>query len=728
MSDHSVSRRGFLKVTTAGGALAAAPGIAAAQEKTETLGPGKVPMALKINGKSHDVMLEPRTTLMHALRDHLDYTGCKEVCDRGACGACTTWLDGKPINSCLYLAIDAAGKEVTTVESLAKDGKLDPLQAKFVEHEALQCGFCTPGFLMSIKACLRDNPKASLDEIKKSCAGNVCRCAAYEGIFAAAVAVVKGEKPEADVTKLEGNELQKYLEEKGLPRVDGADKVKATAKYTYDIKMQGMLHARILHTPFANTTVEGFDEKAAKAVPGVKHVQVYERPRNIGVPVAIVVAEDPQAAEEGLIALKLVLKPGDAQVDIVDAFKDGRTQNDGNAANVDALLNAAGVVTHEATYYVNQVQHASLETHGVVVHHDGDKVLCYASTQGLTNAHQGLSTGTRMAPGKVRVLCDYMGGGFGAKIGPWDFAPEVADLSKRLGAPIKCLLSRAGELLSGGGRGPGAVTIKLGATKDGKLVGEHRRQLGNLRSHWYFPQRNPPVASDAVQGRIDGIGPTPALRAPGAPQNQVVMEAAMDDLAHKLNMDPVEFRIKNDAAHKDWYTEGAKKIGWDKRPKTGSQKGPLCRGMGVGCGAFAGASGCDFVEVEVDKLTGNVRVVKVVAMFQGGFLNRRTVLNQVYGGTIMGMSWTLFEDRVLDGKTGGMLNTNFETYKMAGSLDIPEIEVVLLGRVGNSGGVGEAPVVPIGGAIANAIFNAIGVRVHRMPFTPRNVLAALEGK
>jgi CO/xanthine dehydrogenase Mo-binding subunit len=208
----------------------------------------------------------------------------------------------------------------------------------------------------------------------------------------------------------------------------------------------------------------------------------------------------------------------------------------------------------------------------------------------------------------------------------------------------------------------------------------------------------------------------------------VVMEAAMDDLAHKLDMDPVEFRIKNDAAHKDWYTDGAKRIGWDRRPKTGSQKGPICRGMGVGCGAFAGASACDFVEVEVDRQTGNVRVVKVVVMFQGGFLNRRTVINQVKGGTIMGMSWTLFEDRVLDGKTGGMLNSNFETYKMAGSMDIPEIEVVLLGRAGSSGGVGEAPVVPIGGAIANAVFNALGVRVARMPFTPRNVLAALEGK
>jgi xanthine dehydrogenase YagR molybdenum-binding subunit len=202
----------------------------------------------------------------------------------------------------------------------------------------------------------------------------------------------------------------------------------------------------------------------------------------------------------------------------------------------------------------------------------------------------------------------------------------------------------------------------------------------------------------------------------------------MDDLAHKLDMDPLEFRLKNDNRLKDWFAEGAKRIGWEKRKKTGSQKGHVVRGFGVGCGAFAGARGCDFVEVEVDKQTGVVRVVKIVVLFEGGFINRRGALNQITGGTIMGMSWAMWEDRVLDRKTGGMLNTNLETYKIAGSLDIPEIDVVLLGRFGSSTGVGEAPVVPVAGAISNAIFNAIGVRVNRMPFTPRHVLAALEGR
>jgi aerobic-type carbon monoxide dehydrogenase small subunit (CoxS/CutS family) len=207
------SRRNFLKGVAAAGATAAAPSVPVnADVAAPVLGPGKTPFKLNVNGNTHDLTVEPRTTLLNALRNHLDYTGCKEVCDRGACGACTVWVDGKPVNSCIMLALDAAGKPITTVEGLAKDGKLDPLQQKFVEHEGLQCGFCIPGFLMSIKACLRDKPKATLDEVKRSCAGNVCRCAAYPGMFAAAMAVVKGEKAELDVTKLAGAELKKYLE------------------------------------------------------------------------------------------------------------------------------------------------------------------------------------------------------------------------------------------------------------------------------------------------------------------------------------------------------------------------------------------------------------------------------------------------------------------------------------------------------------------------------------
>jgi xanthine dehydrogenase YagT iron-sulfur-binding subunit len=149
------------------------------------LGPGPVPLTFKVNGVSQTVTVEPRVTLLRALRNHLGLTGAKEVCERGACGGCTVLFDGEPICACLMLAVDAVGHEITTVEGLGTPEKLSPVQAAFVEADALQCGFCTPGFVVSSTALLRKNPKPSLDEIKAGLAGNVCRCGTYSRIFEA---------------------------------------------------------------------------------------------------------------------------------------------------------------------------------------------------------------------------------------------------------------------------------------------------------------------------------------------------------------------------------------------------------------------------------------------------------------------------------------------------------------------------------------------------------------
>ncbi|MBI2901021.1 MAG: molybdopterin-dependent oxidoreductase [Planctomycetes bacterium] len=725
MSGEGITRRGFLKAAgAAGGAIAGRDLVGGAQAPAgaPVLGPDKVAFTIKVNGKPCDLNVEPRTTLLNALRNHLDVTGPKEGCGHGACGACTVWLDGKPVLACLMLAIDAAGREVTTVEGLSQKGP-DPLQAKLVEHEGLQCGFCVPGFVMSIKACLRDNPKATPDEVKRSCAGHVCRCAAYPGMFEAAAAVVKGEAPEPDVTKLSGSELRRYVEEKGLPRLDGADKVTGRAKYAADVKLPGMLHARVFASPFANATVEGEpDVAAARKVPGVRHVEVLTRSPKIGEPVAIAVAEDPQAADEALAALGLKLRPGEVQTDPHEAFRRGAVKEDQKSESIRKAIESAAASASN-TYSVNMVQHSALEPHGCAAQWKDDSLTVYESTQHVWGVHRAISAATKLGQNKVRVLCEHMGGGFGAKIGPWNFTPRVVGLAKELGAPVKCMNTRAGELLGGGGRIPQVVEVRVGAEKDGTLVGEWRKSFPlRMGPYWY----KMPSACDQVQGRTDGAGWAPALRAPGAPPAQFVAESIMDDLAAKLGMDPLELRIKNRPELKRWFDEGAKRIGWERR-RTKPSGDPVVRGIGVGCGEFAGASGCDFIEVEVDRRTGLVRVVKVVVVFEGGFLNRRAVLNQVRGGTIMALSWALLEERVLDPRTGAMMNPNFEFYKIAGPLDVPEIEVVLLGRAGKSGGVGEAPVVPVAGALSNAIFNALGVRAARMPFTPRNVLEAIGG-
>jgi xanthine dehydrogenase YagT iron-sulfur-binding subunit len=182
---HRVSRRTFLKTAGASAAASGLLGATAAPAAATVLGPEAVPLTLKVNGAARTVTVEPRVTLLRALRNHLDLTGAKEVCDRGGCGACTVLLDGEPVASCLMLAADAVGHEVTTVEGLGTPDRMSPVQAAFVEADALQCGFCTPGFVVTSTALLRRNPSPSLDQIKDGLAGNLCRCGTYSRVFEA---------------------------------------------------------------------------------------------------------------------------------------------------------------------------------------------------------------------------------------------------------------------------------------------------------------------------------------------------------------------------------------------------------------------------------------------------------------------------------------------------------------------------------------------------------------
>ncbi len=182
------SRRTFLKslgLSAAATGLVGAAGEDARAAQPTILGPDPVPLSLTINGRVQTVAVEPRVTLLRALRNHLGLTGAKEVCERGACGGCTVLLDGAPICACLLLAVDAVGHEITTVEGLGAPDRLSPVQAAFVECDALQCGFCTPGFVVASTALLRQNPHPSLEEIKAGLAGNLCRCGTYGRIFEA---------------------------------------------------------------------------------------------------------------------------------------------------------------------------------------------------------------------------------------------------------------------------------------------------------------------------------------------------------------------------------------------------------------------------------------------------------------------------------------------------------------------------------------------------------------
>jgi xanthine dehydrogenase YagT iron-sulfur-binding subunit len=180
-----VSRRDFLKISGVSAAAVPLMGtkvVQAAGDPVKVYGPGKTAVALTINGKKHSLQIEPRVTLLDALRDHLDITGAKRVCDRAECGACTILLDGKTVYACSILAIEAQGKAITTIESLTQGNKLHPVQQAFVDNDGSQCGFCTPGFVVATKALLDKHPKPTPEQIRRGLSGNFCRCGTYQGI------------------------------------------------------------------------------------------------------------------------------------------------------------------------------------------------------------------------------------------------------------------------------------------------------------------------------------------------------------------------------------------------------------------------------------------------------------------------------------------------------------------------------------------------------------------
>ena len=187
----ALSRRQFLRGSGAAAAATALTGVPAAAAPVPAAGgagggnvagqgPGPVKLNLNVNGRAMSTSVEPRVTLLDALRNHLDVTGCKRVCDRGSCGACTVMLDNKVVYSCTMLALEAQGKAIRTAESLVQGDQLDRVPAAFVQYDAQQCGFCTPGFVVAMKAVLDANPQATPAQVEHGLQGNICRCGTYE--------------------------------------------------------------------------------------------------------------------------------------------------------------------------------------------------------------------------------------------------------------------------------------------------------------------------------------------------------------------------------------------------------------------------------------------------------------------------------------------------------------------------------------------------------------------
>jgi xanthine dehydrogenase YagR molybdenum-binding subunit len=412
---------------------------------------------------------------------------------------------------------------------------------------------------------------------------------------------------------------ERVLLGKSIKRIDGPDKAQGRAKYTYDIVRPGMLYGRLLGSPHPHARVKAIDLSAAEKLPGVKAVLAVIDPtgpepstkvRYQGQEVAAVAAVTEEIAEDAvrLIKVDYEVLPHLATVDQAMRPEAPVVFEKGNVTeaaarqegDVEAALQSAAHIVENL--YSTQVQtHTSLETHGGICEWNGDKLTAWVSTQAVHATREGTANALKVPQSDVRVITDYMGGGFGSKLGGDVQVIICARLAKLAGAPVKLMLSRKEEHLVTGNRPSAFARVRAGVDAQGKLVAFDAQTWGTGGAGqgagfqvpyptYVFPNRR-----QRHRDAYINAGPQRAMRAPGHPQACFVTEVVMDELADKLRMDPLEFRMRNlpplelNQQWAKYFPIGAEKIGWKKRHPTGEAAGPIKRGLGCAANRWAGA-------------------------------------------------------------------------------------------------------------------------------------------
>jgi putative selenate reductase molybdopterin-binding subunit len=618
----------------------------------------KIPITLDVNRVPYELLIEPDRSLADVLRDELQLTGTKRACNEGECASCAVHLDGEVVNSCLVLAVQAQGQQITTIEGLAVNGELDPVQAAFAAHFASQCGYCTPGMIMTAKAFLATNPNPTEDEVRQAIRGNLCRCTGYSRIVDAIMAAA-GQT----VTVRQYRPAEHRVVGQSLPRADAEEKVTGKAQYAYDMHLPAMLHGEILRSPHPSARILNIDTEAAKAIPGVLAVYTQaDMPQNKygafvqdetalaegvvryqGEGVAAVIAIDEPTALRGLEAIDVDYEPLPGVFDPEEAMEEGApavhpdaernvaAHNRVHAGDLDAGFAEADHI-FEDRFVTSRQCHTCMEPHSVIADYDpSGRVTLHMSSQSTFFDRFALMGIFGMPANKIRIISPYLGGGFGSKSEPHSIYVVAIQASMNLGRPVKMFHSRDEEFTSSRTRHPEIIYMKTGVKADGTITARSARVIldnGAYTSYGPGVSLTQSMLGGAVYRipayHYDGYTVYTnnpfggAFRGFGSPQFTFAAECHTDMIAERLGMDAVEFRLKNLSQPGDVAISGptltscgvaecvekaAEAIGWQEKmanPRPG-------HGIGIACGTHF-TSGKFHPNVNADFCAAGVKV------------------------------------------------------------------------------------------------------------------------
>ncbi|MGH6925564.1 MAG: molybdopterin-dependent oxidoreductase, partial [Propylenella sp.] len=562
-----------------------------------------------LNGAPRTLADDREALLVDVLRDQLGLTGTKLVCGAGVCGACTVLVDGTPVVSCLLPVSSIEGKSVVTVEGIGADG-LHPIQKAFIACDALQCGFCTPGFIVEGAAFhdnWRRNQGASAparETVAAALSGHLCRCAAYPNILRAVAEACDGR---FDAAAIEG------------PRLEAKEKVTGQAKYTVDIKRPGQLEGVILRSPYAHARVLELDLSPALEEPGVSAVvSLLERDKIVrfaGQEVAAVAARDAKAAKAALAAIRVSYEPlpsavgmdaarnADAPLVYKSIFPSAPNTGEGpivpalwrrnvrgpsstlsdkarKARNmIAAAKSKADPLLVEGTWRTSAQCHTAFEPHVAIAEFSDHRLTVYLSTQSVRAMASLIARKFSLPEDKVRVIVDHVGGGFGSKLNLRAETVAVVELARIAKAPVRVMLNRHEELSVAGYRPGAELMVSLLPGEDGALkalsvktfadggVGVNSTIAGIGRFH--YPAEAKELADYDV---VSNLPPGSPFRGPGGPVLAFALEQAVDEAALRLGTDPIDLRRRWDPnpSRQRLYNWASSHDVWRKRRSSGT--------------------------------------------------------------------------------------------------------------------------------------------------------------